>query len=603
MAEPTIGMRARSSGNPEPQGNPEEQAAGMFERRVEHQLTRDLSRYGAEPLTNEQRQKFWAGEELTVQGQQGNITFQKVEPRDGQGGFNFRAEPNRWTAPRRIPLDKKPVDYSNVSRSPEQQPPSADTDPAVEKSGQAPLPTPAEQAIFKTIAGQHVKNTGGSPDDFLAYNQANGRYWMVSVGEDGEIKAALTRAEDHPNITPVTFNRPYDGPEVNQDQGQSQSQSRQGLADETTNQQKAYPTDGPSTIEQSMILSTVGKRGESEFLFNNGDYHWHVTKNADGTLGVNPVSNPQDFPNAFKIAIHESDVKGWSAYYEKNSSQNVAEEHAAKAEARGQASVDGPPSSPPTTHNAQAQSFADANPGTRPVIQDESPAQTFPLEEPPPIKIQELSGSESLVGRVNTSSERMAIEGSSSSVESYSAELQAVQTALAGLDDKYRQMMTYTNKNGEDVYADGMEGARTRTAIKSFAEENGLDPEKTTIKDFLKHIQEKTPATAVTADNTQKSPAGFVAAEAKTPEGGEGAQAVNDPQYEKKIQPDAYEEARMNAAAQEPEMLEFLVKAFKEAANPAANDPSMDQNAQAAPVDTQDQTINNINKTHLGFGA
>lgn len=71
----------------------------------------------------------------------------------------------------------------------------------------------------------------------------------------------------------------------------------------------------------------------------------------------------------------------------------------------------------------------------------------------------------------------------------YVEPVKEAQLALAAIDPKYKEMMTYTNKAGEKVFADGLEGGRTAKAMAEYAKDFGLNPKTLQLADLIKHAQ------------------------------------------------------------------------------------------------------------------
>lgn len=63
--------------------------------------------------------------------------------------------------------------------------------------------------------------------------------------------------------------------------------------------------------------------------------------------------------------------------------------------------------------------------------------------------------------------------------------VQELQNALAQNNPLYQQQMS----NAQGVYADGMEGGKTRAVINDFAQKNGLNPNAMSIEDFTRAVE------------------------------------------------------------------------------------------------------------------
>ena len=74
-------------------------------------------------------------------------------------------------------------------------------------------------------------------------------------------------------------------------------------------------------------------------------------------------------------------------------------------------------------------------------------------------------------------------------VEPYDLKVQEMQLALAKIDPKYEKIMTYTNKAGEKVFADGLKAGKTTEAIQAYAKDFGLNPRTLQLADLVKHAQ------------------------------------------------------------------------------------------------------------------
>ncbi len=72
-------------------------------------------------------------------------------------------------------------------------------------------------------------------------------------------------------------------------------------------------------------------------------------------------------------------------------------------------------------------------------------------------------------------------------VEPYDLKVQEMQLALAKIDPKYEKIMTYTNRAGEKVFADGLKAGLTTRAMAEYAKDFGLNPKTLKLGDIVNH--------------------------------------------------------------------------------------------------------------------
>ena len=115
-------------------------------------------------------------------------------------------------------------------------------------------------------------------------------------------------------------------------------------------------------------------------------------------------------------------------------------------------------------------------------------------------KIETASAKPPAGSTPDTSADRNAITWNGGPAKGYVEPVKDAQLALAAIDPKYKEMMTYTNKAGEKVFADGLEGGRTAKAMAEYAKDYGLNPKTLQLADLIKHAQ--VIASAPAADGT-----------------------------------------------------------------------------------------------------
>jgi hypothetical protein len=234
---------------------------------------------------------------------------------------------------------------------------------------------------------------------------------------------------------------------------------------------------------------------DAEQLVTNGANGSEVLETDEPALSIEVAPDEPDTP---KDASVEAEPEREAVTERPQISENVVQipDH---SESLGSVQSDATPVEP-TDKPGLAEEPAESHPST--IVDESAPVVAEREKETaPPV----------------TDHSRMAIQGEGRGVEQFDSQVKELQEALIQADPKYKEILTYTNRNGEEVTADALEGWRTRKATDLYAQENNMsDPRQIPIDDFINAVKNKAELTAeaATTQSISVDPKSFSGADA-----------------------------------------------------------------------------------------